>query len=153
MPLQWRAPTSDEDKLAGEVEPIVHYTFLLFSTVAPLNAKLLGRQNREHSNRLSQCIAWGRLCRKFDPRGEIASLAHDHIHATVKLADPHDTGEVANVVVLEDQVARWVVVADVARGRIITCRYAIHGQLPGELRDRLHAIEVAEGQCQRQVGD
>src|SRR6266540_6553140 len=75
--------------------------------------------------RLASRITWRRSLRKLDPRGEVAGLAHDRIHAAVELADPHDAVEVADIVVVEDEVAQRRVVADVARERVITCRYAV----------------------------
>src|SRR5215216_6854112 len=75
---------------------------------------------------LATRIMWRRSLRKLDSRGEVAGLAHDRIHTAVELADSHDPSEVADVVVIEDNVARGVVVADIARERVITCRYTIH---------------------------
>ncbi len=51
-----------------------------------------------------QRIARRQSLRTLDPRGEVADLAHNRIHTAVELTDPHDAGEVADVVVVEDEV-------------------------------------------------
>src|SRR5215213_3473669 len=88
----------------------------------------------------------------FDGDLEVVGLLLDQFHRGVESSDTHDAVPVADITVIEHQVARGCVVANVADVWIVACRYAFHRQRPGKLRDLLDLVEVFEGQCERQLG-
>jgi hypothetical protein len=54
---------------------------------------------------LANRIAPRRSVRKLDLGGEVTSLARDGVHIAIELANPHDAIEVANIAVVEDEIA------------------------------------------------
>lgn len=60
--------------------------------------------------------------RRLNRCNKVAGLADegvDGVHATVELAELHDAGEVADVLIVENDDAGWRVVADLSRERVI----------------------------------
>src|SRR5829696_10257778 len=88
----------------------------------------------------------------FDGHLEVVGLLLDQLHRGVESSDTDDAVPVADIAVIEDQVARGGVVANVADVWVGSCRYAFHRQRPGKLRDLLDLVEVFEGQGERQLG-
>jgi hypothetical protein len=88
----------------------------------------------------------------FDGDGEDLALALDRVHLAVELADPDDAIEERGVaVVVEDQVAAWRPVADVAGGGIVPFGRALERQLAGKRSGLFDVVVVAEGERQRQL--
>ena len=90
---------------------------------------------------------------EFDRRGELAGLALDGVHAPVELIEPHDAREVPDVPVVEHQVTRRRVVADVAWSGVVAGWHAVDRQLPGQSGDLLDVVEVPEGEGERKLRD
>ena len=76
----------------------------------------------------------------------------DQLHRGVESADANDAIPVADVAVVEHQVGRGCVVADIADVWVGSCWYAVHRQPPRKCRNLLDLVEVFEGQGQRQLG-
>src|SRR6476659_1061609 len=91
--------------------------------------------------------------REFDGGGEVALLVGDGADVAADVADAGDAGPVADVTVVQDDVAAGGVPADVAWRGIIAVGHPGHGQPGIESRDLLHGVEVTEVQGQREPVD
>src|SRR4029453_6890609 len=67
----------------------------------------------------------------FDRDLEVVDLVFDQLHRGVESADADDAVPVADLAVIEHQVARGSVVADIADVWVSPCWYAAHRQPPG----------------------
>ena len=76
----------------------------------------------------------------------------DQLHRDVESADANDAIPVADVAIVEDQVARGCVVADIADVWVGSCWCAVGRQPPRKCRNLLDVVEVVEGQGKRQLG-
>ena len=88
--------------------------------------------------------------------GDHEAVGLPHGGSQVSVAEPaeaNDAVEVADVAVVEDEVAGGGVVADVVDVGVGTRGSAVQGEWPGQLRDLLDVVEVAEAQRQRQLVD
>jgi hypothetical protein len=87
----------------------------------------------------------------FDCHAEVVVLLFDQLHRVVELSDSDDAIPVADVAVIEHQIARRLVVADIADVRVVSFWHALHGQRPGKFRDLLNLVEILEGQGEREL--
>jgi hypothetical protein len=69
-------------------------------------------------------------------------LTLDHVHVlSAEAADADDAVEVADVAVIEDEVARWGVVAEVVDLGVIAGGNPVHRERSGQLADLLEAVK------------
>src|SRR5215212_12253745 len=80
----------------------------------------------------------------FDCHQEVVILLFDQLHRVVEPSDSDDAIPATDVAVVEHQIARWLVVTDVADVRVISFWNALHGQQPGKFRDLLNLVEILE---------
>src|SRR5215207_10335676 len=101
-------------------------------------------------NALIVQATWGRSA-TFDGDLEVAVLVLDQLHRGIEAADANDAIPVADVTVVEHEVARGCVVADIADVWVGSCWYAVRRQPPRKCRNLLDLVEVFEGQGKRQL--
>src|SRR5215213_7494026 len=76
----------------------------------------------------------------FDRDLEVVVLVLDQLHRGVESADAHDAIPVANVTVVEHQVARGCVVADITDVWVGSCWCAVRRQPPRKCRNLLDVV-------------
>src|SRR5215203_5568791 len=86
----------------------------------------------------------------FDRDLEVVVLMLNQLHRGVESADAHDAIPVADITVVEHQVARGCVVADITDVWVGSCWCAVRRQPPRKCRNLLDVVEVFEDQGKRQ---
>src|SRR4029453_11113957 len=88
--------------------------------------------------------------RQFEP----VWLALDDTHVLgVESTDPNDPVPVTDIAVVENQIARGSVIADVVDLGVVAGGNPVHGQRPGEVGNLLDPGEVREPQSQGELID
>src|SRR5687767_143650 len=88
--------------------------------------------------------------RQFEP----IWLALDEAHVLgVESTDPYDPVPITDIAVVENQITRGGVVADVVDLGVVAGRNPVHGQRPGQFGDLLDAVEISKPQGQGELVD